>query len=395
MSLEIEVVPAAQAGMNEEALKRLDAGILADIHAEMCDGAAYLVARGGKVVRNSAVGLTDLNRGRAARTDDLFCMMSVSKSFTAALVLRLCDQGRLSLSTRIGDIVPEFASKGKDHVTIFHALTHTGGIWSGFAPPAPLTLADAVSLDRYVPAICNMALAFEPGTQVTYCPMAGHAMLGEVVRRLDPAGRSFRQIAKEDIFAPLGMKDTTFGLAVDAPRRVPLTQREAGEGGVAERGLLDQFNVVIDENAEMCGGGAYGTTADVFRFAEMLRMGGRLGDERTLSPSLTRYALQNHTGSMRNTTWDYSRRMRGIPEYPANFALMGGYMRGNGYYMNPAGLTASPEAFVSVGGGSTMFLIDPARDLTFIFLCAGLLEGLNHFVRLQKLSDLALAAVED
>jgi len=59
------------------------------------------------------------------------------------------------------------------------------------------------------------------------------------------------------------------------------------------------------------------------------------------------------------------------------------------------GHTASSRAFGAVGGGSTLLLVDPDRDLTFVFLSAGFIDGLDHFARLQQLSDLALAAVVD
>lgn len=392
---QLQPVEPRQAGMNVAALERLDAAILGDIEAGSCDGAVYIVARGGQVVRHATVGKTDLEADRDARLDDIFCLMSVAKSFTAAKILQLCDLGQLTLATPIAKVIPEFGGKGKDGVTVFHAMTHTGGIWSGFSPPPPLSLANSMRLSQIVPAICNMPLAYEPGSQVTYCPFAGHAILGEVIARLDPAGRGFNKILREDVFLPLGMVDTSYGMPVGAPRRVPLVQREAGPGGLADRSLLELLNSAVDEEAELCGGGAFGTASDVYRFAEMLRRGGAVDGVRMLSPAITEYALQNHTGKLRNTAWDYSRRMRGIPEYPANFALAGGYMRGEGFFLSAAGSTASPGSFVAVGGGSTMFLIDPARDLTFVFLCAGLLEGLNHFVRLQRLSDLALAAVED
>lgn len=390
----IELSGAEAAGMNGAALNRLDAAIRGDVEKGVCDGAVYIVARGGRVVRHEAVGLTDLEQGRSARTDDIFCMMSLAKSFTAVKILRLCDEGRLTLATPIAKVIPEFGSKGKDAVTIFHAMTHTGGIWSGFSPPPPLAVTESKMLAQMIPAICNMPLAYEPGTQVTYCPFAGHSILGEVIARLDPAQRGFNRILREDVFEPLGMHDTTYGMPVGAPRRVPLVQREEGPGGLADRHLLSLYNTLFDETAERPGGGAFATAADVYRFAEMLRRGGTIDGVRMLSSAITAYALQNHTGKLRNTAWDYSRRMRGIPEYPANFALAGGYMRGEGFFLTAAGATASPGSFVAVGGGSTMFLIDPERDLTFVFLCAGLLEGLNHFVRLQRLSDLALAAVE-
>lgn len=71
---------------------------------------------------------------------------------------------------------------------------------------------------------------------------------------------------------------------------------------------------------------------------------------------------------------------------------MGGYVRGTGHHLTPFGHTASPRAFGAVGGGSTMWMVDPERDLTVVFLSAGFLDGLDHFQRLQQLGDLALAA---
>ena len=79
--------------------------------------------------------------------------------------------------------------------------------------------------------------------------------------------------------------------------------------------------------------------------------------------------------------------------FPANFSLLGGYVRGRGDYHTPAGRKASPSAMAAVGGGSTGWLVDTDRDLTFIFLSAGFVEGLKHPERLSRLSDLAIAAV--
>lgn len=388
----LSITAADEAGMNEAALARLDDAIQGDILAGLYDGAVYIVARQGKVVRHVATGSTALRSGRASGVDDLFCLMSISKSFTSAEILRFVDQGQLSLSTRISEVIPEFATKGKDAVTIFHALTHSGGIWAGFGPPPPLPFSAMGRLETYVPGICNTPLGYEQGTQVAYCPFASFAILGEILVRLDRKGRPFGQIVSEDLFAPLGMRSTRFGLARDAERRVDLVQRDAGPGGLSDPSTLDALNSLMDDKSEMPGAGAFGTAADVFRFAEMLRQQGSLDGYRYLSPAIVHYALQNHTGGMRNITWDYSRQMRGIPEYPANFALLHGYVRGKGHYLSPAGMTAAPEAFVSVGAG-TMFLIDPTRDLTFVYLTAGMMEGLAHFARLQRLSDLAIAAV--
>ena len=154
---------------------------------------------------------------------------------------------------------------------------------------------------------------------------------------------------------------------------------------------MESLNKVIDNEAEIPGGGAFTNCADASRFAEMLRNAGTLNGVRILSPSLIRYALRNHTGDLPNGFWDFSREQRGIDQFPARFTLLGGYTRDAGHYLSPMGLTASPGSYAAVGGGSTMIMFDPERDLSFVFLSAGFLDGLHHFQRLQKLADLALA----
>jgi len=78
---------------------------------------------------------------------------------------------------------------------------------------------------------------------------------------------------------------------------------------------------------------------------------------------------------------------------PNSFALAGGYARGIGHYLNPCGITASPNSFCGLGSGSTQVMFDPERELSFVFLSSGLYVGLAHIRRCQILSDLALAAV--
>jgi CubicO group peptidase (beta-lactamase class C family) len=211
---------------------------------------------------------------------------------------------------------------------------------------------------------------------------------------IDPQGRSFRQIAREDLFEPLGMMDTNYGLATDAPRRVPVSFTESNTTPMTAM-MAVLFNTAINESCEIPAGSAFSTTEDVFRFAEALRQGGNNGTYRLMSQSLFDYSCQNHCGDMTNGAWDFYAEANNMDSLPAKFSLLGGYVRGHGHHLTGAGVTASPGAFYAVGGGSTMWLVDPARDLTFVFMSAGFIEGLAHFERLQTLSDLALACCVD
>ena len=139
---------------------------------------------------------------------------------------------------------------------------------------------------------------------------------------------------------------------------------------------------------------AFCTIHDLFRFVETIRQRGTNGDYRLMSKALFDYACKNHTGSLPNSAFVPEKEARSKPDSPALYSLLGGYVRGEGHYLTGAGYTPSPRAFYGVGGGSTMWMVDPDRDLTVCFLSADFIERLHHLERLSKINDLALAACD-
>jgi CubicO group peptidase (beta-lactamase class C family) len=190
------------------------------------------------------------------------------------------------------------------------------------------------------------------------------------------------------------MKDTALGLRADlAARRVPVVVRDRSPGLFVPE-LLEALNALLNETSEIPGGGGVGTAYDVFRWAEALRRGGELDGARILSPAILDLATRNHTGTQPNHIFDYMRELRGWDEFPA-FLGLGFFLRGEGVFPTPFGLTASPRTFGGLGAGSTMFLVDPERELVFVCLTAGLLEESRNFDRLQRLSDQVFSAIID
>lgn len=384
---------AEAAGLNVDALVRLRESIQHDIDRGLHFGANVLIARGGVVGFHEAIGSADPD-SRPAALDDLFLLMSASKAFTATAVLRLVDHGLLELDTRIADVMPEYAARGKARVTVRHLLTHTGGTYFNHDMASLLTFKDAGDLSAAARFLSELPIAHRPGARVIYSPFEAFTILGEMLCRLDERGRPFRQILADDVFEPLGMADTSFGAPLDHPRRVPVRIPNPTAGAAQSAEVMEGFNVFADEAYEFPAGGAFSTTSDVFTFAETLRVGGTVGETRLLSRSLLEFAQRNHTGDAINEFWDFNREAADLDDFPGNFSLLGGYVRGSGYHLTPLGLTASPRAFGAVGSGTTMWMVDPDRELTVVFLSAGLVEGLRHFRRLQRISDLSLAAVE-
>jgi CubicO group peptidase (beta-lactamase class C family) len=215
-----------------------------------------------------------------------------------------------------------------------------------------------------------------------------------MVCRLDPAERPFRQIMAEDLLQPLGMNDTSLSLRADLlDRRVPIVARY-GREGMFDPFMLEAWNVMFTDESEFVSGGGIGTVSDLFRFTEMLRQGGEFEGTRILSPGILKTAVTNQTGTHPNDIFDYAREMRGWPEWPAYIGLTF-FLRGEGTFPCTIGLTTSPGTFSGQGAGSTLFWVDPERDLTFIFLSAGILEDSDNIMRFQRLSDLVVAAVID
>jgi CubicO group peptidase (beta-lactamase class C family) len=304
-------------------------------------------------------------------------------------VLRRVDRGEIQLITPVAEVIPEFGVKGKQRVTIAQLLTHTGGmpVELPFIPIELLGDTPAVAL-----AVCNQALQVKPGQIVSYSPIGAFAVLAEIVRRLDGGSRPFRRILDDELFMPLGMKSTSLSLRPDlASRRVPVVVRDRTPGIIPPE-ALESINVLQTESFEMPGGGALGTAHDLFRWAETLRRGGELDGTRILSPAVLELALANHTGSEPNRIFDGMCDARGWDPFPAYLGL-GFFLRGAGIFPMPFGATASSDTFGGLGAGSTMFWVDPQRDLIFVCLTSGVLEDSRNFERMQRLSDLVLAAV--
>jgi CubicO group peptidase (beta-lactamase class C family) len=381
----------ADLGLDPTRLARLTTAIEADVAAERYDGAVVLVARGGQVALHEAVGFADRAAGRRARRDDVFSIFSVTKTLTTATVLIRVDRGELALTTPVAEILPEFGNRGKERVTIAQLLTHTAGIAVSVPALMPEQLGD---LAAYVEAACRQTLEATPGASVHYSAVTAHALLAEVVRRIDGGTRRFAAILAADVLEPLGMHDTALGLRADlAARKVPVVVRDRSPG-IFEPELLEAFNVLVGPDTEIPAASAVSTVADLFRFAEMLRRGGELDGHRLFTPSMVRLATTNQTGDKPNGFYAFACQQRGWDPFPAYIGLSF-WLRGHGIFPTYFGHLSSSRTFGGLGAGSSMYWIDPERDLTFVLLSAGLLEETRNLDRCQRLSDLVQAAVVD
>jgi CubicO group peptidase (beta-lactamase class C family) len=320
----------------------------------------------------------------------VFSIFSVTKAFTNVLALAAIEQGRLALTTPIAQIIPEFSGGLRDKITIFHLMTHTSGLPMVFSPKPDMYID---RLDEIIAAICQNVQPAEPaGEHVAYSPICNHALLGEALRRIDPRGRSYRAIVAEDLTGPLSMSDTSIGLRADLRERhvVPdfrgnFPINHPGHSNLGPNGAFEE------EHAEMPWVGAASTVPDMLRFAEMLRQGGRLGEARILSPATLELATRNFTGERPNELYKLLAHRRGWEPAPAYIGL-GFSLRGTAICRHLFGTLSSPGTFGNYGAGSALFWVDPARDLTFVCLSAGVMESNDNIERFQRLSDMVVSA---
>jgi CubicO group peptidase (beta-lactamase class C family) len=339
---------------------------------------------------HEAIGHADAANGQPLRLDSVFSIFSVTKAITNVLVLRAAELGRLALTTRICDLVPEFSGGFRNEIRIHHLLTHTSGLPIVFAIKPEMCID---RLDEVIAAVCeNIHSTEAPGERVAYSPLANHALLGEALRRTDPQKRSYRALVQEDLFGPLAMKDSSVGLRRDlAPRHVvpdfrgnfPITH--PGHSNLGRDGAFQE------EQAEMPWVGVASTVPDMFRFAEMLRRRGELDGARILSPATMELATRNWTGEKPNELYKALFAQRGWPPAPAYLGL-GFALRGTAICHHLYGTLTSPGTFGNYGAGSALYWVDPARELTFVCLTAGVMNSLDNIERFQRLSDIAVSA---
>ncbi|MDP6588276.1 MAG: serine hydrolase domain-containing protein [Alphaproteobacteria bacterium] len=372
-------------------MQRLADAIGADIARQLYDGAEVIVARDGKQLLHSALGCAHRQSGRELRKADIFAVFSISKPITACLALQRVERGLVRLDTPVAEIIPEFAARGKAGITLAHLLCHMAGMP---ATNPNLALEDQGDLEQVVASVCGEALVSVLGERVSYSPIMAHAVIGELVRRLDGGRARLGDILARDIFAPLGMRDSALGMRGDlAARAVPVIVRDRRPGmfDADSAEALGQLVFDVSVDAEIPSGGVVSTAGDIFRFAEALRLGGSLDGGRILSPATIALATHIHSGDKTNNLYDFARGMRDWPEFPANLGF-GFFVRGGGHHPTYFGMSASPATFGAMGAGSTLFWVDPERGITFVCLTCGLMEETRSCDRFMRLSDIAIAA---
>lgn len=279
-----------------------------------------------------------------ASLDSIFLLASISKPIAATAVMRLVEQGCLTLADPIVKHIPEFETFGKGAVTVWHLLTHTSGLdESGWW--REILFERRASADDLLQIAYRSTLRYAPGTRYEYNTLT-FTLLGELTERL--TGLPYPEYLRREIFEPLGMRDTSF-----APQGDQQTRAMPVYSAQNEQDFESKIAYFISTAAP--GGGLWSTAADLIAFGQALLRGGLSNGYHLLSPASIAMMTRLHTAGLTETQDDGS-------VVPALYGLGWGKPAPND------SLLAAPSAYSHGGVTGTKLLIDPEWDLVFVFL---------------------------
>lgn len=314
-------------GMSPERLSRIDEAVRESIARKETPGAVVLVARRGRIVYRKAFGDRAIEPKREPMTvDTIFDLASLTKIVaTATSIMILVERGKVSLADPVTLYIPEFGRNGKERVTVEQLMTHRAGL------PPDNEIADYVGKTvNPLEQIYELRPSYEPGTRFVYSDV-GFIVAAEIVRRV--SGKPLDQFAREAIYAPLGMTETSFNNVerikqINAIASVPSGLRDSMPGQRArfqtEWNLIERTaptenregrwmrGEVHDPRAYEMGGvaghaGLFSTADDLAMFCQMILNRGEYNGVRILAPYTIERMVSAHslpTSQMRGIGWD-------------------------------------------------------------------------------------------
>ncbi len=221
-----------------------------------------LVARGGRVEYQRAFGWANLEWRVPNDARTKFELGSITKQFTALLVLQFVGEGKIRLDGHVSDYLKYYRTDTGTKVSVHHLLSHTSGIPNFIAAPGFLEGGDSrrrYTVEEFALKHCSGNLEFEPGTKFAYSN-SGYFLLGAILETV--SGKTYEQLLDERIFKPLGMKDSGY-----THTEAVLPHRAAGY----ERTPADLKNArYYDMSIPFAAGALYSTVGDLFLWDEAL-----------------------------------------------------------------------------------------------------------------------------
>lgn len=349
---EIGIDPARLQELLDRARKEVDEGLL--------PSAQIAIARNGKLAAFETFG--------DATNDSLYCIFSATKAMTSAAAWLLIQDGKLDITTRVAELVPEFAANDKQDITIEQLFTHTAGF-----PHAPFRPTDWNDKARRAERYATWTLNWEPGSRFEYHPTSSMWMIAEIIERL--SGQTFTSFVRERLALPLNLPDLWIGCPENQHHRIAevehvgeaLTSEDYAKLGVPEPPVtevteeaLTAFNNPEVRLVGVPGGGGIMSAADIALFYQGI-IGNTFAGERLISESTLDFVLKVRTGKLVD-------QLSNIPINRALGVSVAGDEKRN---FRGFGHTNSPLAFGHGGAGGQLGWVDPQTGISIGYCTNG------------------------
>jgi CubicO group peptidase (beta-lactamase class C family) len=383
-------IAPAEAGFSAQALDRIDQFFAREVAANRIPGGVVAIARNGRLVYFKAHGFLDRAAGTPMPRDAIFNLASMTKVMASVAALRLTEEGRLPLKSRLDSYYPEFGNMKvgvpgvavEQPIFIHDLFRHTSGLiygGRGTHPISKLYPSGYAALDmtsaEFISTITKLPLAHQPGTAFEYGFSTD--VLGLVVEKV--AGKQLGEYLAETVWGPVGMTDTGFSVP-DAKRSRLAKPLPNDPVSKAEQRIL-----ILEKTPRFhCGGAcAYGTVGDYLRFGQMLLNGGVIDGKRVLSPKTVAFMTSDHLGT------------KIVNNVPGVEPHRDGYSFGLGVAVRMHdGLAAIPGSkgdYSWNGANGTAYWADPKEKLVVVYGTVGPGDIRKYFR--EQLTDLVYGAM--
>lgn len=332
-------VPEA-VGVERDRVKGIDSVVENAIADLAFPGAQVVVIKDGVILLERSYGrFTYDSTSPPVKRSTLFDLASLTKVIaTTSSVMKLVDEGAISLEDSVTKFLPEFGNRGKEGIRIRQLLLHTAGL-----PAFKRLFLSVKSPQESLDSVFNTELIYPPGDSMVYSDF-GFIVLGKLIERV--SGRSLAEYSDSVFFRPLGMTKTKFAPSGSMREQIAPTEYDS----VWRKQLIQ--GIVHDENADALGrvsghAGLFSTASDLAIIMYMLNNGGSYAGKQYLAPETVALFTRRH--GVKNTRalgWDTKTV--------------------NGY--SSAGSFFSESSFGHTGFTGTSIWTDPTKNLTVIFL---------------------------
>jgi len=328
-------------GLSRDSLRKIDHIMNEAIFDSTFPGGVVTVVKDGNIAYQEGFGYETYKKLNPIKEDAVYDLASLTKvTATTAAVMKLVEEGKLSLDDKIGKFIPAFSEGQKKNITIENFLLHNSGL-----PPFRVYVDSLKTEAEIIKAIKNEPLTYETGTDYRYSDL-GFILLGEIIEHV--TGKPLDQYMREKFYYPLGMSSTFFNpkqVGHHVTSRIPPTEIDTVHRDTTIRAE------VHDERAYFLNGvaghaGLFSSGSDLAIFCQMLLNDGWYAGRRYLEPSTIEKFIKRQ-GKHSNRGYGFDRKSG---------------------KNSTAGSLTSKKTFGHLGFTGTSYWIDPERDLAIIIL---------------------------